>query len=81
MAIYLDPAVWRRGHGRELMSWAKDLARARGWARMTLWVLRDNAPARRFYEAEGFRADGQARDKAIGGAAIAELRYVWSRGS
>src|SRR5262245_46097412 len=62
VAIYVDADVWRRGFGRQLMDWAKDVARRRGWRPLVLWVLRDNARARAFYEAEGFRLDGAARD-------------------
>ena len=76
-AIYLDPAVWRRGLGRQLMDWARDAARRRGWQRLVLWVLRDNARARAFYEAEGFRLDGAERDHNFAGTKVAEVRYAW----
>jgi GNAT superfamily N-acetyltransferase len=78
VAIYLDREFRRRGLGRELVAWAKNVARRRGWPLMTLWVLRENAPARRFYEAEGFRPDGAARDVSFGGVAVTELRYEWA---
>jgi GNAT superfamily N-acetyltransferase len=76
VAIYIDPAVWRRGLGRRLMDWAKDVARRRGWQRLTLWVLRDNAQARAFYEAAGFHLDGAARDHDFSGTPVAEVRYA-----
>jgi GNAT superfamily N-acetyltransferase len=80
MAFYLDPEVWRRGFGRRLMAWVLDGARDRRWPRMTLWVLRDNLPARRFYEAAGFGAEGATRERSFGGSTVVEVRYAWSCG-
>ena len=58
-ALYLLAAQQRRGIGRRLMTlMAQDLL-ARGMQGAALWVLRDNAPARRFYEALGARRVGQ----------------------
>ena len=79
-AIYLDASVWRRGLGRQLMDWARDAARRRGWPRLVLWVLRDNARARAFYEAEGFHLDGAERDHDFAGTKVAEVRYAWECG-
>jgi ribosomal protein S18 acetylase RimI-like enzyme len=77
-ALHVDPGAWRSGHGRKLMDWAKDVARARGWKRVTLWVLRDNARARRFYEAVGFSTDGATHEKSFDGFVVPEVRYVWA---
>lgn len=58
-ALYLLAAQQRRGIGRRLMAlMAQDLL-ARGMQGGALWVLRDNHPARRFYEALGARSVGQ----------------------
>jgi L-amino acid N-acyltransferase YncA len=76
-ALHVDPEAWRGGHGRELMDWARDAARAKGWKLVTLWVLRDNARARRFYEAVGFRTDGATHEKSFDGIQIPEVRYAW----
>ncbi|MFI6120860.1 GNAT family N-acetyltransferase [Streptomyces sp. NPDC051064] len=51
-------------------------ARADGFARMSLWVLKENTRARRFYERAGFRPDGTEETFEAGGAVIPELRYV-----
>ncbi len=40
-----------------------------------LWVLTANAAGRRFYESQGFIADGRAKDAEIGEEVIAELGY------
>ena len=81
VALYVDLAVWRRGLGRQLMDWAKDVARRRSWQRLTLWVLRDNTRARSFYEAVGFSLDGAARDHDFSGTPVPEVRYTWERGT
>ena len=58
-ALYLLAAQQRRGVGRRLMAtMARDLL-ARGMQAACLWVLRDNEPARRFYEALGAEIVGQ----------------------
>jgi ribosomal protein S18 acetylase RimI-like enzyme len=58
-ALYLLAAQQRRGIGRRLMTlMAQDLL-ARGMRGAALWVLRDNQPARRFYEALGAKPVGQ----------------------
>ncbi|MCW3838703.1 GNAT family N-acetyltransferase [Micromonospora yasonensis] len=75
-AIHLEPAERGRGTGRALMVDALAAMRARGWARAVLWVLRENAPARRFYERGGWAATGEERDDLIGPALVAQLRYA-----
>lgn len=43
---------------------------------MLLWVLAENARARRFYERAGGRVAGERRDE-IGGVAVQEVRHAW----
>ena len=40
-----------------------------------LWVFAGNERARRFYEIDGWRADGARRTEAIGDLAMEEVRY------
>jgi GNAT superfamily N-acetyltransferase len=40
-----------------------------------LWVVRENPRARRFYEREGWAADGQDAIADLGGVDVTELRY------
>jgi len=47
---------------------------AAGYSTVTLWVLRDNRRARRFYERAGFVPDG-ATNVLTGLGGIRELRY------
>jgi len=74
MSIYVHPDQWRRGHGEALLG--RGLARLHAGdldRQITLWVLRDNAPARAFYEASGFRAAGATKRQPRTG--LVELRY------
>ena len=74
-AIYVLPTAWGSGAGAELMSRALEALRAAGFAEATLWVLGDNPRARRFYEREGWRADGATRREEFLGVEIEEVRY------
>ena len=73
-ALYVRPAWWSTGTGRALMG--KVLARtaASGYESITLWVLRDNQRARRFYERAGFAPDG-ATNVLTGLGGVLEVRY------
>ena len=72
--FYVPPDSWGRGVANELHDHAIDAFRAEGWAGLKLWVLADNARARRFYERHGWRADGALQPLTIPGAPI-EIRY------
>ncbi|WCN82373.1 GNAT family N-acetyltransferase [Micromonospora sp. LH3U1] len=74
-AIHLEPAEQGRGTGRALMTDALDAMRALGWRRAVLWVLRDNAHARGFYERGGWTPTGAKREEHIGSAPTPQLRY------
>ena len=54
--------------------------RSAGFRRATLWVIEENAEARRFYEAAGWRPDGLAKRGPMGGfpglPVVNEVRYV-----
>jgi ribosomal protein S18 acetylase RimI-like enzyme len=57
-ALYVDRHAARQGHGRCLLTAALDALEADGFHDVRLWVLRDNTPARLFYEALGWTPDG-----------------------
>ena len=57
-ALYVHPAWWSTGTGRALMDRVLAGVCAAGYRCITLWVLQDNARARRFYERAGFGPDG-----------------------
>lgn len=73
-ALYVDPAHLGTGLGRALL--AESVGRCSSYPRMYLWVLRGNAPARRFYERAGFRPDGAEEPFEAGGVSVPEVRYV-----
>jgi ribosomal protein S18 acetylase RimI-like enzyme len=73
-AIHADPAYVGTGVGRALMLDALPALAERG-DRAVLWVLTDNARARRFYERGGWLPDGTTRTEPIGGEPVAQLRY------
>jgi ribosomal protein S18 acetylase RimI-like enzyme len=73
-ALYVRPACWSTGTGRALMDRVLARAGAAGYQAVTLWVLRDNERARRFYERAGFAPDG-ATNVLAGLGGISEVRY------
>jgi GNAT superfamily N-acetyltransferase len=66
-------AAWRAARGLGCALMAATLPRLR--RPVALWVLCDNARARRFYEIAGFRADGSVQDADLYGATLPEVRY------
>lgn len=71
MSLYVDPDRRGSGLGRALLE--------EGFSRMpqpeqVLWVLEDNAPARRFYERLGFTTDGGRQALPLKGDPV-EVRY------
>ena len=74
-AIYVLPQFWHQGVGRELLEEAERQLQDSHFTALTLWVLEKNAPARRFYEARGFRLDAARKEETIGGLLLTELRY------
>jgi GNAT superfamily N-acetyltransferase len=72
-AIYVRAEYWSAGVGRSLLSAAVASLPDRP---VTLWVLRDNHRARRFYQLAGWSADGMAKDAhLLGGVILPEIRY------
>ena len=74
-AIYLMPAAWDQGIGRQLMTAALGRLGEAGFDQVTLWVLDTNTRARRFYEAGGWHADGAAKRDDSFGVPMTEVRY------
>jgi ribosomal protein S18 acetylase RimI-like enzyme len=61
VALYVDPDRYRGGVGRLLMAEARRRLRESGFTDALLWVLDGNDRAARFYEREGWKADGARR--------------------
>ncbi|MEC3997902.1 GNAT family N-acetyltransferase [Actinacidiphila sp. DG2A-62] len=75
-ALYLRPEWAGRGVGRALMAEVVRQAAAQGRERLLLWVLADNARARRFYAAAGFAPDGTEATDTFDGVSLSEVRYA-----
>ncbi|MGW2178370.1 N-acetyltransferase family protein [Streptomyces sp. NPDC001732] len=79
-ALYVTPELIGTGAGRALMAEVLARATAEGFPDLALWVLRENAPARRFYERAGFRPDGAEETFEADGVLVPEVRYVRALG-
>ncbi|MFF0731530.1 GNAT family N-acetyltransferase [Streptomyces chartreusis] len=75
-AIYVDPGRYGAGIGHALLQESVRRCTAAGHPRMLLWVLKDNARARRFYERAGFHADGAEEPFDVEGVEVPEVRYT-----
>src|SRR5688572_24341058 len=60
-SLHVLPHLRGHGHGRALVEHVLAEFRRRGFAAVTLWVLEENRPARKFYEQYGFRQDAGTR--------------------
>ena len=74
-ALYVDPAHWHHGHGRELLAAAVEGLGQRLFTEATLWVLATNTRARRFYQVAGWHPDGATKTDRLGDVALREVRY------
>ena len=77
-AIYVLDAAQRRGFGRELVRATVGGLREMSLADMIIWVLRDNQPARAFYERLG-GVYVRAQPITIGAVTLEEVAYGWRR--
>jgi len=77
-AIYVLHAAQGHGHGRALVEASAAALALRGMTSMVVWVLRENAPARGFYE----RLGGvylRERPLDLGlGLSVPEVSYLWA---
>jgi GNAT superfamily N-acetyltransferase len=73
-AIYVEPDAWSTGAGRALIACA-EAELAETYTDATLWVLEDNARARRFYERAGWEHDGVRKIETFLETEVAEVRY------
>lgn len=74
--LHVRPDLRGNRLGRRLLVAAVAQLRAAGSRSIYLWLFEKNAPARRFYETLG----GRAEDRSViefAGARIAQVRFVW----
>ncbi|HEX7107324.1 MAG TPA: GNAT family N-acetyltransferase [Acidothermaceae bacterium] len=62
LALHVDPAALRQGHGSRLMHALADHARDDGFARLVMWVFAADDALRGFLNASGWAPDGSTRD-------------------
>ncbi|MEO8632156.1 MAG: GNAT family N-acetyltransferase [Chloroflexota bacterium] len=75
-AIYVLPERQGRGGGRLLLEAAAKELDGRGHPSMIIWVLRENAPSRRFYERMG-GTHLRDEERELDGVRITESGYGW----
>lgn len=75
-ALYVDDRAQRQGHGRELVRAVVGGLRGMGLTDMIIWVLRDNAAARAFYERLG-GTYVRTQPITIGPTLLHEVSYGW----
>jgi ribosomal protein S18 acetylase RimI-like enzyme len=74
-AVYVEPNHWRRGIGHALCQRTIQEAKQRGFARVTLWVLKTNLPAIKFYERLEFTSDGATKIERLKDFELNEIRF------
>lgn len=74
-ALYVRPSLIGTGIGHSLLQAVHGMAPAQGFDSVLLWVLADNARARRFYERAGYATDGAVQADDYDGVSVAEVRY------
>jgi GNAT superfamily N-acetyltransferase len=76
--LHVLPELRNQGLGRQLFSGAAQwvMSNEPGWP-IHLWVFEANGEARRFYDALGGEVVEHRLKRALGGADIPSLRYVW----
>jgi ribosomal protein S18 acetylase RimI-like enzyme len=75
-AIYVLQAFQRHAIGTRLLFALASALSGRGFGSASLWVLRDNAPARRFYERYGAQVVSEREDVRKDGVLI-EVGHGW----
>ena len=73
-AIYVTQEHWGHGPGQALFEAALLALAQAGFSSASVWVLEENARARRFYEKYGFEPDGAAQ-RAFDQLPAREIRY------
>ena len=73
-AMNVDPDHWGGGIGRALLRSATDALVADGYRDAVLWVVPENARARRLYESEGWADDHAIATEDILGVTVRDMR-------
>jgi ribosomal protein S18 acetylase RimI-like enzyme len=76
--LYVLRASHGRGVGRELLTRTARALAEQGAASLIISVLRENHPARRFYEHLGGEAETPRQEPGPGGQLLYEVAYRWA---
>lgn len=76
VALHVDPAETRSGHGSRLLSAAADTLRQDGFSLGRVWVIAADDPQRAFFGSAGWAPDGAHRELDLTGDGSARLRQV-----
>ncbi|WP_058189910.1 GNAT family N-acetyltransferase [Terracidiphilus gabretensis] len=74
-ALHVDPEQWGHGTGAALIVAARDRLVQRGFQYACLWLLKGNTRAARFYEIDGWAADGKHKSETMFGVMVQDFRY------
>jgi ribosomal protein S18 acetylase RimI-like enzyme len=80
-ALYTRPGHLGTGVGTALLRESAGRCAGAGHRSLFLWVLKENARARRFYARHGFTADGAEEPFEADGTEVPEVRYVRELGA
>ena len=76
MTLYVLRSCQGRGVGRRLLADVARVLAANGAESLMLSVLRDNIPARAFYEHLGGKAEAPRREPGPGGVTVSEAKAL-----
>jgi len=71
--LYVEPLFKGQGVGTQMVAFCEQCARERGFTEIILWVFKDNAKSRRFYEKMGYAPDG--KEETIARFNAVQVRY------
>ena len=74
--LYVHPDSFGRGAGTAVIRYAAEKARAEGAERISVWALKGNERALRFYRNRGFAPDGRSKTADRGGVAAESVRLI-----
>lgn len=76
LALYILPAYWRQGLGKQLMQQAAIRLKEKKHKSLCLWVLEKNSRGNAFYKALGGQKCGK-KDVTIGSQKLTDICYGW----
>lgn len=75
-SFYFQEQYWGKGFSQKLMAHALEQLETSGHDVTTIWVLKDNFRAQKFYAKHGFVVDGKEKKVQRGSVLLHELRMI-----